>query len=299
MNSIEAPTMPSLIQRRTGHRLPLLAVFVLLPSFAPAEVPENFRRENLVAWCVTPFDAKKRSPHERAEMFRRLGIRRVAYDWREEHVPEFESEFLAYRERGIELLAFWRGHPDADALFGKLDLKPQIWVPLETGKGLSNDEKISSAAESLVPLAESTAARGMALGLYNQGGWGGLPDNLAGVCEALREKGFGHVGIVYNFHHAHPRIGMFPDDLKRMMPNLLCVALNGMANPSVADVSKNEHRIKPIGTGEHESEMIAELLAQGYGGPVAILGHMANRDAEEVLRENAAGLERILAERAP
>src|SRR5690606_20557051 len=115
-----------------------------------------------------------------------------------------------------------------------------------------------------------------------------------GVCEALHGKGFGHVGIVYNFHHAHPRIASFADDLKRMLPRLLCVSLNGMADPAKADVSKNEHRIKSLGTGEHEAAMIAEMVAQGYTGPVAILGHASNRDLEEMLRENAEGLERIL-----
>src|SRR5690606_29367362 len=124
-----------------------------------------FRRENLVAWCVAPFDVEGRSPHERAAMLGRLGIKRVAYDWRNEEVPGFESEFLAYRERGIELLAFWRGHPEAEAIFERLDLKPQIWVPLQSGKGLSNEEKIADAARSLVPMAERTAAKGLSLGL--------------------------------------------------------------------------------------------------------------------------------------
>ncbi len=286
------PSCPPRFARKGG----LAALVLLSISSAAAEIPENFRRENLVAWCVTPFDAKKRPPHERAEMFGRLGIRRVAYDWREEHVPKFESEFLTYRERGIELTAFWRGHPEAEALFETHGLKPQIWVPLQTGKGLSNEEKIADAAKRLAPLAESTAAKGLVLGLYNQGGWGGLPDNLVGVCEALHGKGFGHVGIVYNFHHAHPRIGTFAADLRGMMPHLLCVSLNGMADPAKADISRNEHRIKPLGTGEHEAGMIAELVGQGYAGPVAILGHAASRDIEEVLRENAEGLERILGE---
>lgn len=276
---------------RTSFRLSLL--LAILPATA-AEPLENFRRENLIAWCVTPFDEKKRTPHERAAMLSRLGLKRVAYDWREEHVPEFEIEFLAYREHGIELFAFWKNHPEAKAIFERLGLKPQIWVPLQTGKGLSNQEKVASAVESLVPLARETAERGFALGLYNQGGWGGLPDNLAAVSAGLRKRGFEQVGIVYTFHNAHPRIGTFADDLRKMRPHLLCVALNGMADPAKADISKNEHRIKPLGTGEHEAAMIAELIEQGYDGPLAILGHVATRDAEEVLRENIEGLERIV-----
>ncbi len=29
---------------------------------------ENFKKENLVAWCIGPFDAMNRSPKQRAEM---------------------------------------------------------------------------------------------------------------------------------------------------------------------------------------------------------------------------------------
>ena len=39
-----------------------------------------FRRDNLVAWCIVPFDAQKRGPEERAAMLERLGFRHFAYD---------------------------------------------------------------------------------------------------------------------------------------------------------------------------------------------------------------------------
>ncbi len=273
-----------------------LLLFVPAPSssLVRAETPPNFRRENLVAWCIVPFDAKKRSPKERAAMVRHLGLKRVAYDWREDHVPFFEEEMAAYQNEGLEFFAFWSGHESAYPLFEKHRIKPQIWSTLKTGKGLSNNEKIASAVEELTPLAQKTKDNGLALGLYNHGGWGGLPDNMVAVCKALRERGFDHVGLVYNFHHAHPRITQFADDLKKMKPYLLCVNLNGMANPARVDVSKNENRTKPIGTGDHEEEMIATLIEQQYQGAVGILGHVATRDVEEVLRENIEGLEKIL-----
>lgn len=272
----------------------LLAVAALFPCAADAETPPNFKRENLVAWCIVPFDAKKRSPEERASMVSQLGLKRVAYDWREEHVSHFEDEIAAYRKEGIEFFAFWSGHDAAYPLFEKHSIKPQIWSTLKTGKGLSNSEKITNAVADLVPLAQKTKDSGLALGLYNHGGWGGLPDNMVAVCKALREKGFDHVGLVYNFHHAHPRIDQFADDLKKMKPYLLCVNLNGMANPAKVDVSKNENRTKPIGSGDHEGEMIAILIEQKYQGAIGILGHVATRDVEEVLRENIEGLEKIL-----
>src|SRR5262245_34288462 len=45
-----------------------------------------FVRDNLVAWCIVPFDSQKRGPEERAAMLQRLGFRHFAYDWRAEHI---------------------------------------------------------------------------------------------------------------------------------------------------------------------------------------------------------------------
>ena len=45
-----------------------------------------FAKDNLLAWCIVPFDACKRGPKERAVMLQRLGIRALAYDWRDEHI---------------------------------------------------------------------------------------------------------------------------------------------------------------------------------------------------------------------
>jgi hypothetical protein len=283
---------------------PLGLILLLTFSAVPATtqdsaLPENFQRENLVAWCIVPFDAKQRDSATRANMVKKLGLRRVAYDWRDVHLPEFESEILAYKENGIEFFAFWKGHETAYPLIARHGIKPQIWHSLQTGKGLSNKDKITSAAESLIPLAIRTGEAGLSLGLYGHGGWGGLPDNLVAVCKTLREKGFNHVGIVYNFHHAHPRIESFESDLRKMKPFLFCLNLNGMADPAVDDVTKKEYRVKTIGSGAHEKEMIETVIASGYSGPLGIIGHVATRDVEEVLRENLEGLDRILAELVP
>ena len=45
----------------------------LLVLFSPAaRAADLFARENLVAWCIVPFDAKKRSPEDRAAMLKKL-----------------------------------------------------------------------------------------------------------------------------------------------------------------------------------------------------------------------------------
>ena len=82
-----------------------------------ADKTDVLRRENLVAWCIVPFDAKKRGPAERATMLKEIGIKRCAYDWRDEHVPTFEQEILEYQKNGIEYFAFWGAHDEAFKLF--------------------------------------------------------------------------------------------------------------------------------------------------------------------------------------
>ena len=76
----------------------MLARFILfLHCSASIMAAELFDQQNLAAWCIVPFDSAKRSPEARAEMVAKMGIKKVAYDWRQEHVAEFEREILAYQ----------------------------------------------------------------------------------------------------------------------------------------------------------------------------------------------------------
>jgi hypothetical protein len=86
----------------------LLAVFLLCSSLAAcARDLSLIGKDNLAAWCIVPFDSKKRGPVERAEMLERLGITKLAYDWRAEHVPTFDAEVEAMKAHGIEISAWW------------------------------------------------------------------------------------------------------------------------------------------------------------------------------------------------
>ena len=98
----------------------------------------------------------------------------------------------------------------------------------------------------------------------------------------------GHVGIVYNFHHGHEHIRDFPSQFDTMEPYLLCVNINGMA--AAERVRSGRDKILTIGSGRHEEAMLRVVLASGYSGPVGVLDHRSDRDSEEVLRENLAGL---------
>src|SRR5438046_9342058 len=66
-----------------------------------------FARTNLVAWCIVPFDGKKRGPEERAAMLEGLGFQLFAYDYRAEHIPTFDAEMEALKRHRIRLLAWW------------------------------------------------------------------------------------------------------------------------------------------------------------------------------------------------
>ena len=269
----------------------LLAVVLLAPPFAKpaaAETPPLFERQNLVAWCIVPFDSVKRGPAERAEMVRQLGLTKVAYDWRKEHVPQFEQEILEYKKRGLEYFAFWGAHDDAFRLIEKYQLHPQIWITAPSPAGtLPRDQQIKEASAKLLPMVERTRKLGCQLGLYNHGGWGGEPENLVAVCEYLRQHhGATHVGIVYNQHHGHSHVDRFTQAMAAMKPYLLCLNLNGLTR----DGDKRGMKIQPVGQGELDLPMLKIIAASGYRGPIGIIGH-TNDDVELRLRDNLDGLD--------
>lgn len=259
-------------------------VAAAMPPPAAAAGPavgDVFARDNLVAWCIVPFDGKHRSPEERAAMLASLGLVRVAYDWRPGHVAEFEEEILAYARHGIEYVAFWDRHPEAFALFRKHGLSPQIWITAPSPEAATDAERVVAAVAQLEPVAAEAARLGSRLGLYNHGGWGGEPANLVAVCESLRAAGHPHVGIVYNLHHGHDHVADFTACLATMQPYLLCLNLNGMTAG---------RKILQLGRGEHDLAILRGIRESGYAGPIGIIGH-TDDDVQARLQDNLDGLE--------
>ena len=85
----------------------LLSAALIGAPLHAAEGDALFAKENLVAWCIVPFDAKKRGPEERAAMLEKLGIHKFVYDYRAEHIPTFDAEMDALKKHNIELVGWW------------------------------------------------------------------------------------------------------------------------------------------------------------------------------------------------
>ena len=252
-------------------------------------MPSLFRRDNLVAWALVPFDAKKRNSTERAEMLKSLGFTRFAYDWREHHIPEFEKEILAVKKAGLQYFAFWGIHETALQLFKKHQLSPQIWWFSPSPEG-TQAQRLEKAVKMILPEVRRAASIGGILGVYNHLGWGGEPENMVAIVERIQKvHKLKNIGIVYNFHHGHGHIKDFARLLKLMKPYLLCVNLNGMNDGA-------KPKIVTIGKGRHERRMLQILRDSGYRGPVGIIAHQASRDAKVVLQDNINGLKKILEE---
>ncbi|MEM9159288.1 MAG: TIM barrel protein [Verrucomicrobiota bacterium] len=270
----------------------LVGVFQSVLATASAEIPSNFQRENLVAWCIAHrWDAKGRDAAERAELMADLGFGRYAYNWRASDNPQFEEEILECRKRGIEFFAFWNEHETAFDLFQKYKMQPQIWKVSPSPKVEGQAAKVEAAAKRMYPYAKRAQEIGCSFGLYNHMNWGGHPENMIAVCEALREMGCENVGIVYNFHHSHEEMDRFAEYLDMMMPYLMCLNLNGMADKDTVDHKKLVNKILPIGSGKHEQRMLQAVLDSGYDGPVGILDHIVAQDSEKSLRDNLEGLD--------
>jgi sugar phosphate isomerase/epimerase len=276
------------------RRAPLALVAVLLLAPA-ARAADPFARDNLVAWCVVPFDARKRSPEDRAAMLKRLGFTRFAYDWRAEHLPTFERELAALKANGVELTAVWfPGGLNKDGQFildalRKHNVRTQFWVMLADPAPEKDDAaKLKAAREQIAPLARAALKLGCKVGLYNHGGWAGEPENLVALVGAVNLP---NVGIVYNLHHGHDHLDRFPAALKAMAPHLLCLNLNGM----VKGGDKAGKKILPLGQGDRDLDLLKTIRDSGYRGPVGIIGHTQD-DAEERLRDNLDGLDWLVSQ---
>ncbi len=269
-------------------------------SVARAAGHQLFARTNLIAWCIVPFDAKKRGPEERAAMMEKLGFKHFAYDYRAEHVSQFDAEIAACRRHGVSLDAWWfpaAMNDEARLILDVLkrnNVQAQLWVTGGGNPTRTPEEqraRVEAEAKRIRAIAEAAAPTGCTVALYNHGAWFGEPENQIQIIGLLQAQGVTNVGLVYNLHHGHDHIDRFAALLQKMKPHLLALNLNGMTR----DGDRTGRKILPLGQGDLDLVMLKVVRDSGWRGPVGILNH-TDEDAEARLRDNLDGLDWLLAQ---
>jgi hypothetical protein len=261
-------------------------------------------RENIAAWCIVPYDSRRRTPRERAAMLAELGIGALVWDWRDEHLPSFEEELDALAEKGIDLLGMWGpAVGDTAAVAGlvtaaaKRGLAPQLWTCIEYGPPWegppppNHAERVARAAATIEPLARLAVDHGMTVGLYNHMGWFGEPEHQVDIADALAERGLEIVGLVYQQHHGHAHLDRWEELWPAIAPRVIAVGLNGMVPPSVDPrAATSAPKIHPYGRGPRDVGLAQVVVDSHWQGPVTILGHTMD-DVELRILDNLEGLD--------
>lgn len=279
----------------------IILILIVFSTLSCKETKEhqNIMSENIYAWCIVPFDALERSPEARIEMLKKLGIKKYAYDWREEHLPSMAEELRLANKNGVEVIAVWvwiddnwdsleklnSSNEKVFSVIEEVGYSGQIWVSFNANyfENLSDADAVKKGAAMIAFLSRKARALNCKVGLYNHGDWFGEPENQIKIIEALPKE---DLGIIYNFHHAHEQIDAFPEMATTMLPYLWSVNLNGMR--------REGPKILTIGEGDYEKEMIDLLISKGYKGDFGILGHVENKDVEKILKANLEGLQKII-----
>jgi sugar phosphate isomerase/epimerase len=281
--------------------LSLLGLVLLVGGPARAVSDPLFAPENLLAWCIVPYDSVHRTPEQRVEMLRELGFTQYIWDWRAEHIKDLPAEIAAAIDHGIRLRGVWLWMDERTDRVGQLNEPNRVivdtmratgepveyWVGFNANyfAGLDDAAAVAKGTAMVSYLREQVGPQGTVC-LYNHGDWFGEPDNQIKI---IRAAGPERLGLVYNLHHAEGQIAHFGELLPRMLPFLKAVNLNGV-NPGAKDSD-----IVTLGEGQLERALIRQLQASGYRGPLGILGHTQDEDVAVVLRRNLDGLHRIAA----
>jgi hypothetical protein len=278
----------------------LLAVIVFTACAVKKQIPASsagvFAKNNLIAWCIVPFDVKNRSSEERAQMLMKLGITKLAYDWRPEHVPTFDTELQTMKKYHIKMQAFWlyagadpEGQGDTKLVIDALarnHVKTDIWLMVDNinMEGMTEQQKVEAHAKPIKYIAEQAAKIGCRVGLYNHNGWYGEPENQLAIIDYLKMP---NIGMVYNFHHAENHVDRFPQFYPKILPHLIAITLSGLKGHNPATVV-------PVGEGDEEYGMMRIINESSYKGPIAIINEDTRPDAEDGLKLNMDGVEKVI-----
>lgn len=254
--------------------------------------------DQVYPWCIVAFDSLERSPEERIQLLKDLGLSKYAYDWRDKHLDEMANELTLARKNDIEITSVWLWlnakrdslgnlSPANDRVFEiikELKLETTLWVSFSNNffEERTQEQNMSYAIEMIKYINSKAKEINCNVALYNHRGWFGNPYNQVEIIEALPNNS---LSMVYNFHHAHEYLEEFPQIVKSIKPYLSAVNLNGM--------KKGGPKILTIGDGDLEYDMMKNLLDEGFDGPWGVLGHIENEDVKTVLERNIEGFKSL------
>ena len=273
---------PDFFDARSSFRAYLLAVLVscslsqstivLAQSPAACSSDKNageaarklFARDNLIAWCIVPFDSKKRAPEDRAAMLQKLGFKHFAYDWRGEHIPTFDAEVEASKRHGVALDAFWVAPGELNResriildLLKRHGIKAQLWVLLDFGRRQGAGRRTRAPGRGGRGQAAAACRRGRARSaarshFITTAAGSASRKTRSRSSSGSKARGVTNIGMVYNLHHGHDHLDRFPRLLAKTMPYLVAVNLNGM------DPGGDRHgrKILPLGQGSRDLELL-------------------------------------------
>jgi len=246
-------------------------------------------------WCIIGFDSLNRTPIQRINMLKELGLKKYGYNRGKGDLSEMKKEFKLAQKNNIEITSVFLWLNAKRDSIGKLSASnqeilnnlnemkstPTIWVSFSNNffKDLNQKQSIELAIQMITSIKIKTDQIGCKIAIYNHHGWFGNPHNQIEIIKKLKDNS---ITMVYNFHHAHEYVDEFPNIIKKIKPYLSYVNLNG--------VKKDGEKILPIGKGDYEFEMIKLLLDEGYKGPWGILGHIKSKDVQKVLEKNIEGI---------
>jgi hypothetical protein len=258
----------------------------------------------MAASHLVAHDALRRGPRERAQMLRRIGIRKIVWDWRDEHLGTFDAELDALRQYEIELSGMWTPlpmpayeEPDYATRFGlvptpiktliteaaRRGFAPDLWTQIGFGQPGAPAQlservhrvEVNRAADHLAGLARLARGHGMCVVLTNHGGWAGEPRTLVDVVRELARRGLGNVGIGFRLQHAHHLIADLDHHLSVMDEHLVAFMLSG----ADAGAELTGRVILPFGAGSRDRWVTHALLESGWRGQLVV--HAVGQDDSE------------------
>lgn len=246
-------------------------------------------------WCIIGFDSADRSPLQRIEMLKDLGLSKYGFNKGKGDLGTMKAEFKLANDHNIAINSIFIWLNAKRDSIGKLspsnleilknlkeiEAKPTLWVSFSDNyfEGKNQEASVLLATDMIKYIKTQADEIGCKVALYNHHGWFGHPYNQL---EILSKLDVDDITMVYNFHHAQSQVDEFSEIAERITPHLSYVNLSG--------VKKEGPQIITIGKGDYELQMIQLLIDQNYNGPWGILGHLKSEDVEVVLKRNIEGL---------